>query len=52
MIKVSGLRHKRAYKIDPGISWIIIQKIYLMHQYIDNKEESNTDMLITSMSEH
>ena len=41
MIKLSGLRHKRAKKIDPSLAWLIFQRLYLMHCDIKNKEARN-----------
>ena len=52
MIKVSGLGHRRKSKSDPRITWFMFHKIYCMYSDINNKEEINADMLLTSMSEH
>ena len=51
-MKVSGLSHNRAKQSDPRITWFMLHKIYYMYSDINNKEESNADMLLTSMSEH
>ena len=34
------------------LSWIMFQKIYCMYHDINNKEERNADMLLTSTPEH
>ena len=52
MIIVLVLRHKRAKKSDPRLAWFMLHKIYLMYSDINNKEERNVAMLLTSMSEH
>ena len=49
MIKVSGISHKRAKKIDPSIAWLMLQKVYLMYSDNNNKEERNANMILTSM---
>ena len=54
-IKVSGLSHKKskqskAKQIDPRLSWMMIQNIYLIYRGIKNNEERNAAMLITSLS--
>ena len=51
-MKVSGLSNKREKQRSPTLAWMMFQKIYLMYQYIYNKEEINYDMILTSMSEH
>ena len=50
MIKVSGIIHKRLKESDPRIAWLMLQTIYLMNGDINNKEEIDYVMLITSMS--
>ena len=50
MIKVSGLRHKRANQRDTMMDWLIFQKVYLMYYDIKNKEARNYVIIITSMS--
>ena len=50
MIKVSRDIHKRPKKIDPRIAWLMLQYIYLINGDINNKEEINYVVLITSMS--
>ena len=52
MLKVSGLSHKREKQSDPRLTWFMFHKIYCMYSDINNKEERNADMIITSMSEH
>ena len=52
MIKLSGLSHNRAKQSDPKISCFMFHKIYRMYSDTKNKEQRNSDMLITSMSEH
>ena len=52
MIKVSGLSHKNAKKIDPRLAWLMLQNIYLMYWDINNKEERNADIILTSMLKH
>ena len=52
MIKVSGIIHKRLKESDPRIAWLMLQNIYLMNGDINNKEEINYVMLITSMSQN
>ena len=52
MIKVSVLRHKRAKQSDPRLAWFMFHQIYPIYSEINNKEEINSAMLITSMSEH
>ena len=49
-IKVSGLSHKRANKSDPRLAQEIFHKIYHMYGNINNTEEKNTALLLTSMS--
>ena len=50
MIKVSGLRYNRENQSDPSLYWLMFQKIYLMYLFINNKEEINAAMILTSMS--
>ena len=52
MIQVLGLSHKRAKQSDPRIAWFIFHNIYYMYSDIKNKEDINSAMLLTSMSEH
>ena len=52
MIKVSVLSQKSAKKSNPRLACMIFQKIYLIYQHINSKEERNSDMLLTIMSEH
>ena len=52
IIKVSGLSHKRSKQCDPRLDWEISHKIYHMYSDINNKEEINTALLLTSMSYH
>ena len=52
MIKVLGLRHKREKKIDPRLSWLMFHNIYHIYSAINNKEERNAAVLLTSMSKH
>ena len=51
-IKVSGLSHKRAKQSDPRLAWEMFHNIYNMYSDINNKEETDTALLITSMSDH
>ena len=48
---VSSLIHKRVKQIDPRIAWLMLQKFSIMCRNINNKEESNADMLLKIMSE-
>ena len=50
MIKVSSIIHKRIKQSDPRIASTMLQNIYLLNGGINNKEEINYVMLITSMS--
>ena len=50
MIKVSSIIHKRIKQSDPSIASTMLQNIYLLNGDINNKEEINYVMLITSMS--
>ena len=50
MIRVSGLIHKRENQSDPRLAWLMFQKIYLVYHDINNKEQSNSPMILTSMS--
>ena len=52
MMKVLGLTHKRANKSDPRLDWFMFLKINRMYSEIKNKEEINTAMLLTRISEH
>ena len=52
MIKLLGLSHKRAKKIYPRLNWLIFHEIYCMYSDTKNKEEINSAMILTSMSEH
>ena len=52
MIQISGLIHKMENKSDPILDWFMFHKIYYMYSDINNKEEQNTAMILTSMSEH
>ena len=51
IIKVLGLIHKRETQSDPRLAWFMVQNIYRMYHNINNKEERDYAMLITSMSE-
>ena len=51
-IKVSGIIHKREKKTDPRLYWMMFQDIYLMYRDINNKEEGNAAIILTSMSEN
>ena len=48
---VSSLIHKRVKQIDPRIAWLMLKKFSIMCCNINNKEESNADMLLKIMSE-
>ena len=50
MIKVSGLIHKKSKHSDTRIAWLIFQNLYLLNGDINNKEEINYAIIITSMS--
>ena len=52
LIKVLGLIHKRAKHCDPRLAWEMFHNIYHMYSDIKNKEETNTALLLTSMSYH
>ena len=52
MINVWGLLQKRTYKCDLRLAWEMFHKIYHMYSYIKNKEETNVDLLLTSMSDY
>ena len=52
MIEFSGLSHKRARQSDPRITWFMFHNIYRVYNGINNKEERNSAMLITIMSEY
>ena len=52
MIKFSDLRHKSTKQSDPSLAWFVFQKIYHMYIDINNKEQSNSDVILKSMSEH
>ena len=52
MIKVSGLSHKREKQCDLSLAWDMFHKIYHMYSDINNEEETNEDLLLTSMSDH
>ena len=52
MIKVSGIIHKRLKESDTRIDRMTLQSIYSMNNDINNKEEINYVMLITSMSQN
>ena len=51
-IKVYGLSHKRGNQSDPELSREIFHKIFYMYSDINNKEETKSDLLLTSMSDH
>ena len=51
MIKFSGLSRKKANQSDPRLAWFAFHKIYPMYTDIKNKEESNSSVLLTSVSE-
>ena len=50
MLKVSGLIHNILKQSDFMITWMTLQIVYLINDNINNKEEANYKMLITSMS--
>ena len=52
MVRVLSLSHKREYKSDPRLTWFMFHKIYCMYSDINNKEDRNSAMIITSMTEH
>ena len=52
IIKVSGLSRKRVNQCDPRLAWEMFHNIYHMYSDINNKEETNADFLLTSMSYH
>ena len=52
MIKFSCLSHKREKQSNPRLTRLIFQKVYILYCDINNKEEINAAMLVTSMSEH
>ena len=52
MIRVSGLSHNRSKQSDPRLAWFMLYRIYCMYSYIKNKEEINSDVVLTIMSEH
>ena len=52
MIKISGLSHKRENQSNPRLAWFMFHKIYRTYSDINNKEERNYTMMLTSMSEH
>ena len=52
LIKVLGLSHKREKQNGPRLAWFTFHRIYCMFSDIKNKEEINSALLLTSMSEH
>ena len=50
--KISGLIHKREKQSDPMTTRFMLHKTYHMYGDTMNKEQRNSTMLITSMSEH
>ena len=52
IINVLGLSHKRVKQFDPRLAWEMFHKIYHMCSDIKNKEEINSALLLTSMSDH
>ena len=52
MIKVPGLSHKMANQRNLSLAWFMFQKIYIMYLDKNNKEERNSAMLLSSISEH
>ena len=52
MINVLVLIHKRENQSDPRLARFMFHKIYWMYSGIKNREENNTDMLLTSISEY
>ena len=50
--KVLGLIPKWAKKCYPRLAWEIFHKIYHIYSDIKNKEETNSALLLTSMSDH
>ena len=51
IIKVLGLIHKREKKCDPRLAWEMFHRIYHMYSNINNKKETNANLLLTSMSD-
>ena len=51
MINVLGLRYKRVKQSDTRLDWFMFHKIQRMYSDIKNKEERNSAILLTSMSE-
>ena len=51
-IKVSGLGHKRENHSDLRLAWEMLHRIYNMYSDMKNKQETNADLLLTSMSYH
>ena len=49
--QISGLRHKRSKKSDQNITWQMFHKVYHMYSDINDKEETNEALLLTSMSD-
>ena len=52
IIKVSGLSHKREKQCYPRLTWELFHKIHHMYSDINNKEEINVALLLTSMLDH
>ena len=52
MIKVLGLSHNMTKKSDPKLAWLMPHNIYRMYSDIKNKEERNSAMILTSISEN
>ena len=48
MIEVSGLIHKKIKQGDPNIALFMFQNIYKVYSDIKNKEERNSNMILTS----
>ena len=49
MIKVSGLIQNREKQFDPMLAWEMFHNIYHVYSEINNKEETNAALLLTSM---
>ena len=52
MIKILGLRHKGEEQRGTRLDWSMFHRIYRMRSDIKNKEEINSSIVLTSMSEH
>ena len=52
MITVLGLSHKGEKQSDTRLAWFMFHLIYRIHIDINNREEINSNMVLTSMSKH